>query len=109
MRVLGKSFVKGAAILTVAGILGKMMGALYRIPFNRIAGKEAITLRRVIFAREKTSRTRVLTYYRPFNGISQLFFARIAYKITRNGVLYAVRVCKRYNRTPVKHCHCEER
>ena len=49
MRVLGKSFVKGAAILTVAGILGKMMGALYRIPFNRIAGKEAASLYGLVY------------------------------------------------------------
>ena len=46
---LGKSFVKGAAILTLAGVLGKMMGALYRIPFNRIAGEEAASLYGLVY------------------------------------------------------------
>lgn len=46
---MGKSFVKGAAILTLAGILGKMMGALYRIPFNRIAGEEAASLYGLVY------------------------------------------------------------
>ena len=41
---MGKSFIKGALILTVAGILGKLLGAIYRIPFNRIAGEEAAGL-----------------------------------------------------------------
>lgn len=46
---MGKSFVKGAAILTLAGVLGKMMGALYRIPFNRIAGEEAASLYGLVY------------------------------------------------------------
>ena len=36
----GKSFVKGAVVLSVAGILAKCLGALYRIPFARIATDE---------------------------------------------------------------------
>ncbi len=36
----GKSFVKGAVVLSVAGILAKCLGALYRIPFARIASDE---------------------------------------------------------------------
>ena len=39
-----KSFIKGALILTTAGILAKMLGALYRIPFNRIVGEEGAAL-----------------------------------------------------------------
>ena len=39
-----KSFFKGALILTLAGVLGKMLGALYRIPFNRIVGEEGAAL-----------------------------------------------------------------
>ena len=38
------SFFKGALILTIAGVLGKMLGALYRIPFNRIVGEEGAAL-----------------------------------------------------------------
>ena len=36
----GKSFVKGAVVLSVAGIMAKCLGALYRIPFARIASDE---------------------------------------------------------------------
>lgn len=39
-----KSFFKGALILTIAGVLGKMLGALYRIPFNRIVGERGAAL-----------------------------------------------------------------
>lgn len=39
-----KSFFKGALILTIAGVLGKMLGALYRIPFNRIVGEQGAAL-----------------------------------------------------------------
>ena len=39
-----KSFFKGALILTLAGVLGKMLGALYRIPFNRIVGEKGAAL-----------------------------------------------------------------
>lgn len=35
-----KSFVKGAIVLSIAGILAKCLGALYRIPFARIASDE---------------------------------------------------------------------
>ena len=36
----GKSFVKGAVVLSMAGIAAKCLGALYRIPFARIASDE---------------------------------------------------------------------
>lgn len=39
-----KSFIKGALILTVAGVFAKILGALYRIPFNRIVGEEGAAL-----------------------------------------------------------------
>ena len=38
------SFFKGALILTIAGIFGKMLGALYRIPFNCFVGEEGAAL-----------------------------------------------------------------
>ncbi|MEE0434685.1 MAG: polysaccharide biosynthesis protein [Peptococcaceae bacterium] len=44
MTTKQKSFVKGALILTIAGVLGRMLGALYRIPFNRIVGEEGAAL-----------------------------------------------------------------
>lgn len=39
-----KSFVKGALILSIAGILGKILGAVYRIPFARIVGEEGVAI-----------------------------------------------------------------
>jgi stage V sporulation protein B len=33
-----KSFVKGAAILAAAGLIAKIIGALYRIPLTHIIG-----------------------------------------------------------------------
>ena len=50
MTTKQKSFFKGALILTIAGVLGRMLGALYRIPFNRIVGEEGSALRPVVFA-----------------------------------------------------------
>lgn len=44
MTTRRKSFFKGALILTIAGVLGRMLGALYRIPFNRIVGEEGAAL-----------------------------------------------------------------
>lgn len=44
MTTKQKSFFKGALILTLAGVLGRMLGALYRIPFNRIVGEEGAAL-----------------------------------------------------------------
>ena len=44
MTIKQKSFFKGALILTVAGVLARMLGALYRIPFNRIVGEEGAAL-----------------------------------------------------------------
>ncbi len=37
-----KSFIKGALILSGAGILSKILGAVYRIPFARIVGGEGL-------------------------------------------------------------------
>ncbi len=39
-----KSFVKGAAVLAVAGIIAKLFGALFRIPLINIIGTEGIGL-----------------------------------------------------------------
>lgn len=37
-----ESFLRGAIILTAAGIVVKLLGAVYRIPFTRIVGSEGI-------------------------------------------------------------------
>lgn len=37
-----KSFIKGALILSAAGIFSKILGAIYRIPFTRIVGNETL-------------------------------------------------------------------
>ncbi len=39
-----ESFLRGAMVLTIAGIVVKLLGAVYRIPFTRIAGSEGIGL-----------------------------------------------------------------
>lgn len=38
------TFLKGAAILTAAGLISKLLGALYRIPFFRVVGPEGMGL-----------------------------------------------------------------
>lgn len=38
------TFLRGAAILTAAGLLSKLLGALYRIPFFRVVGPEGMGL-----------------------------------------------------------------
>lgn len=38
------SFLRGAFILTTAGLLVKVLGALYRIPFTRLVGSEGVGL-----------------------------------------------------------------
>lgn len=45
----GKSFVKGAVVLSIAGILAKCLGALYRIPFARIASDECIAIYGLVY------------------------------------------------------------
>ena len=45
----GKSFVKGALILSVAGILAKCLGALYRIPFGYIASEDCLALYTMVY------------------------------------------------------------
>ncbi|MBR6755747.1 MAG: polysaccharide biosynthesis protein, partial [Peptococcaceae bacterium] len=44
-----KSFIKGALVLTVAGVVAKMMGALYRIPFARIVGEEGSAIYGLVY------------------------------------------------------------
>jgi stage V sporulation protein B len=39
-----ESFLRGAMVLTIAGVVVKLLGAVYRIPFTRIAGSEGIGL-----------------------------------------------------------------
>jgi len=39
-----KSFFKGALILSIAGIISKVLGAVYRIPFARLVGDEGVGL-----------------------------------------------------------------
>ncbi len=44
-----KSFVKGAAILAVAGIIVKLIGAIYRIPLNNIVGPEGMAYYSLVY------------------------------------------------------------
>jgi stage V sporulation protein B len=39
-----KNFLRGAALLSVAGVISKVLGALYRIPLARMIGEEGIGL-----------------------------------------------------------------
>lgn len=42
MEIRKQSFIKGAAILAVAGLITKVLGAIYKLPLNYIIGSEAI-------------------------------------------------------------------
>jgi stage V sporulation protein B len=42
MEIRKQSFIKGAAILAVAGLITKILGAIYKLPLNYIIGSEAI-------------------------------------------------------------------
>ncbi|MDF2522275.1 MAG: polysaccharide biosynthesis protein [Clostridia bacterium] len=42
MEIKKQSFIKGAAILAAAGLIAKVLGAIYRIPLGRIVGSEAM-------------------------------------------------------------------
>lgn len=45
----GKSFVKGAVVLSIAGILAKCLGALYRIPFGIIASEDCLAIYSMVY------------------------------------------------------------
>lgn len=42
MEIKKQSFIKGAAILAAAGLITKIIGAIYRIPLGRIVGSEVM-------------------------------------------------------------------
>lgn len=44
-----KSFIKGALVLSIAGILAKCLGALYRIPFGYIASEDCLALYNMVY------------------------------------------------------------
>lgn len=44
-----KSFVQGAAVLAVAGLIVKIIGAFYRIPLNNIIGVEGMSYYEVVY------------------------------------------------------------
>ena len=44
-----KSFVKGALILTVGGVVAKVLGAVYRIPLTNLLGTEGTGLYQLVF------------------------------------------------------------
>ena len=46
---MSKSFVKGALILTICGLIGKVIGAFYRIPFALIVGAEGVGLYQLVY------------------------------------------------------------
>ena len=43
MEKKAKSFVTGAVILAVAGLIVKILGAVYRIPLNNLIGTEGMS------------------------------------------------------------------
>lgn len=48
-RMQKKSFVKGAAILAAAGLIVKLIGAVYRIPLSNIVGADAMGYYEVVY------------------------------------------------------------
>lgn len=42
MEKIKKSFIRGAAILTIAGLISKVLGAVYRVPYQNLTGDEGI-------------------------------------------------------------------
>lgn len=42
MEEMKKSFIRGAAILTIAGFITKVLGAVYRVPYQNLTGDEGI-------------------------------------------------------------------
>ncbi len=44
-----KSFIKGAAILGAAALLSKLLGAIYRIPFQNLAGDEGLGIYNIVY------------------------------------------------------------
>lgn len=46
---MAKSFVKGALILAICGLIGKIIGAFYRIPFSYIVGAEGLGLYQLVY------------------------------------------------------------
>ena len=47
--LVAKSFIKGAILLLVCGLLGKVIGAFYRIPFSWIVGAEGVGLYQLVY------------------------------------------------------------
>ncbi len=45
----GRNFIQGAVILTIFGIVGKIVGALYRVPLTSIIGAEGLGLYQMVF------------------------------------------------------------
>ncbi len=46
---MAKGFVKGALILAICGLIGKIIGAFYRIPFSYIVGAEGLGLYQLVY------------------------------------------------------------
>lgn len=46
---MAKSFVKGAILLTICAIIGKIIGAFYRIPFSYIVGAQGVGLYQLVY------------------------------------------------------------
>lgn len=46
---MGRNFVKGALVLTVCALIGKVIGAVYRIPFSYIVGAEGVGLYQLVY------------------------------------------------------------
>lgn len=46
---MAKGFVKGAILLTICAVIGKIIGAFYRIPFSYIVGAEGVGLYQLVY------------------------------------------------------------
>ena len=46
---MNKTFVKGAAILTITTFLSKLLGSFFQIPLQNIAGDEVLGIFRLVF------------------------------------------------------------
>ena len=44
-----QSFIKGAAVISVGGIIAKILGALYRVPLTNLLGGEGMGVYQMVF------------------------------------------------------------
>ena len=49
IHMKAQSFIKGALIISVGGIVAKLLGALYRIPLTNILGGEGMGIYQMVY------------------------------------------------------------